>query len=127
MRKIRLLPLQREILWMLLEAGAEDVSTVLNTLRLKSPDSSFDEFLYQAESAIGQLFEYGLISFARDYETPGLRYVATSPEEIGRMMPVGKIVKFDEDKGHWIQDESHGEPHRISLVITEQGKESLTR
>lgn len=125
-KKYRLSSVQREILWALEESGAENIPTVLNTLRLKCANLSPNELLSQSEKAIRGLKEIGFISLTQDYEKPGLGFVPISPEHVGRFLSIGDIVTWDEHKG-WTWDEIKGGVYRVSLALTEAGRTALNK
>src|SRR4051812_18322485 len=100
-RKLRLSPVQREIVWMLEEAGAEEIPTVLYTLMTTLPDCSPDEVVAAVEEAVRGLCDLGLVVFGRDYEAPGLHYVQIPADEAGPLLAIHEYMGRDARTGTW--------------------------
>jgi hypothetical protein len=124
-RKLSLSPMQREIVWILEEAGAESIPTVLNTLQAHFSDHTPDELLIVAEEAIRKLFDMGFVSFSRDYEKPNLNYVPVSGEEASNLLSLAGYIHFSKQRRQWEWDDVRGGPYKISLEITQNGMEAI--
>ena len=62
--KRRLSPLQREILWLLEESGAEDIIVILNTLRVQGSYSDMAQLLGEVANAMRRLWLDGLLELS---------------------------------------------------------------
>ena len=70
--KRRLSPLQREILWLLEEAGAQDIIVILNTLRIQYSYSDTTQLLGEAGDGTRRLWLDGLAACRGDGEARGV-------------------------------------------------------
>jgi hypothetical protein len=91
--KLRLTELQNRLLWMLNEAGAEDLGCVFNTLRPSSAD--------ELERELRPLLRLGWVSFYKDLGRKGMRFVELNDQEAELMSPLNEIMIYDEGDGHW--------------------------
>ena len=125
LRKIRLSPLQREVLWMLEEAGSETLPTLANTLGAKFPHEPRDALLAATQDAVRDLHDAGLVSLGREYVKPGERWKSIPPEEVARFLLLSDVLRWDEERGFWHWDEVRAGTHRVALALTEVGEEAL--
>jgi hypothetical protein len=125
-RKVRLSPMQREILWILEEAGAEYIAATLNRLEKRFPEYSRDQFISTFEEAIRGLWELGFIALGRDYQKPGLTYVLVPQQETLEYLQIHEYAKYDQEKDYWFWDGTLGDSVRLSFMLTKEGRQALT-
>jgi hypothetical protein len=125
--RLKLSPIQREILWTLDEAGDEYITTILNTLRKIFPNRSNDDLIMAVESAIYNLYKHNLITICRKISDRDLIWLPLSPEEIDTTFPITKFLSWDDIQSYWAWNEHLGGQYRISLVLTEKGKQALRK
>ena len=121
-RKLRLSPVQRELPWMLEEAGAEGIPTIFATLRqvpLPAGEELSGVFVHDTRL----LWIAGFIEVCRDYHAPGLHYVPLSADEHKTF-----FATFHWDAGShsggWGDDSVS--LNDISVALTEAGRDALT-
>ncbi len=76
-RRLRLSPLQRDLIWMLEEAGAEDLRCLVATIEPRD--------LQEFEHDVRALVRLGLVRFYRDLGRPDYHYVALTESEADRL------------------------------------------
>lgn len=121
--RLRLTPLQREILWILEEAGEEHITTLLNTLRSQvSPDQrpSLPDATYEALQA---LFLTGLVSFEPRIAGCEVNRVSKRPDGIPDFRT---LIAWDEPAGYWKWNEDVAGKRRLAFILTDEGSQSLT-
>ena len=122
-RKLKLSPLQREVIWMLgTEAGAETVPCVLNTLHEQFPDTPWSELVRSVEEAVKGLLDLGLISFRRFVERKhgAPFYVTLEPDEIPQVLSFQTNYARFSETTDWPNS-----GHLIELEITDAGERAL--
>src|SRR5262249_7569137 len=115
-RKLRLTPLQGQLLRILEEAGEEEITCAANTLHLQFPMSSV-ELLLQAFTEIQRLLEMGFVSAAHERE--GVR------ENLEGVASVLKFLRFDPERNLWIWDVRQGGNHPVRLILEQRGEQAL--
>jgi hypothetical protein len=127
-KKISLSTLERDIMWILEEAGEETLCTVLNTLWPKlSAKLSADECLKEFKDAVRALKGRGLIFLGEDKGASGAAIlplpVALQDEVLSSIENDGIL---DSTTGLWSLSGSSSE-RSIRLVLTDDGRDALTR
>jgi hypothetical protein len=90
-KKMRLTPQQGKLLALLEEAGAEDLRTVVATLKPTTLD------LLDADIRV--LVKAGLIEFYRDLAKPGYQYVPLSSGDVADLPALAVcLTKFDPER-----------------------------
>ena len=90
MRKLHLSPTEREILWVLSEAGEENLPALLNTIYLKFPALSRQEMLMAGERGLRNLHGKGFIEFCIETQNHGRVLVPLSADETKKALSVLK-------------------------------------
>lgn len=108
--------LQRDLLWQLEEAGAEDVPTVMNTLPVADDDLSFMRF----ERALTELVRADLVEFRRTLPA-GRSGGAPISERLDAPEDLRTLVARGESM--WVATSS---AHGVEIVLTESGRDALT-
>lgn len=88
-RKIRLTPVQRDILWMLEESGAESLATIVSTL--KPVDMT------TLGSEIHRLASLGLVDYYRDLNRPSENYIRLTLGEIETLPSTEELLRQPRD------------------------------
>jgi hypothetical protein len=122
-RKQRLSPLQREVLWILEEAGAENLLTVLWTLRAHFPALEVTPLLGEAVDGLRRLWLAGLIEVSTYHAGPSPVWVPLGPDSAEQVWALLFALPGDSERWVW--------PGGIPLpcpevVLTEAGRRSLT-
>jgi hypothetical protein len=123
-KKRRLSPLQREILWMLEEAGAETIPTIMVTLRSLFPSLSYDEAGTQFAQESRLLWLAGLVELCRNYHAPDLHYVRVSEEEHKTFF---STFQWSEEKDDWTWESASVTLSDMSIALTDVDREALTK
>src|SRR5258708_4496146 len=127
MKKMHLSPLQREVLWLLREVGAEGLSCVLNTLAKDLPQVSAAAFLLDVGHAMRDLWSRDLITLTEDRQKPGLRFVPLAPATIRKTLELEKHFRLDRQAGLMTSEECSIKPENISVVLTDRGFAAFDR
>ena len=104
--KLELSPQQRELIWMLEEAGAEDLRCIVATIK---PDN-----IHEFEHNVRALLELGLIQFYRDLARPESRYVALAQSDIDNLPNFQELLN------------QHDAAVLAGIMLTESGYAALT-
>lgn len=113
-------PMQRDVLWILEEAGEENLPTVLNTLRSNSAGVPDEVLIPALSDALRGLWRSGLITFCRYHGGSDAGWKDISPGEIQRVLAVSDVVRWNEDGGYWQWDEARDGRERVSVVVPEE-------
>lgn len=121
-RKLKLSPVQREILWLLREAGGETVPHTLNYLHGEFPGVAWRELMQQVEEAVRGLLDLGLVSFWRhiDKERGGYTYLPLEAVEVPQALSFQENYVRRSQARDWPNNGSW-----IELVITDAGERAL--
>ncbi len=114
-------PLQLEILHMLLEAGEENLPTILNTLLVRRPDTAPEVLLADVSDALEAIERQSYAELAR-YEDG---WVTLTPEERQLVLPLAKSVEWHPAAGRWRW--AGAPPACPVVVLTDKGKEHIRR
>lgn len=123
--KVRLSPIQGQILLILEEAGEEYITTVLNTLKIEFPEVAPGDFIREAEQAIQGLIRASFVSFWRETGKTSPSSTPLSPGEVQQIFPLDGLMRWDEQSAFWVWDESRAGSHRVSVVLTESGQRTV--
>jgi hypothetical protein len=113
----RLTNLQRKVLWLLKEAGAEDLPLILLTLGCRSADK-FD-------AALSGLLDRGFVELYREIEQPGFRFLPLTKAEVQTVFPLREVVEKTADGWRWRSDEKRRAVD--GAMLTGAGRNALTR
>ena len=102
-KRLKLTRLQRDLIWMLEEAGEETLSCILNTLKTRPDDDS--RVGWELQQDFCSLIRVGLVSWAA---------------ESGGDDPM-LLARFDTGTKSW------SAPSTCSVCLTEDGRQALTR
>ena len=121
-KKLKLSPMQREIVWMLEEAGSEALTTVLITLHGQFPGMAWRELMKNAEDAVKGLLHLGLVSLRQhvEKERGGYIYMPLEPNEVARVLSFQQNYARRNQVRDWPNDGSW-----VELVITGAGERAL--
>lgn len=119
-RRLRLTPLQRDILWILEEAGEEHVTTLLNTLARTLTSHQRRHVLDATYAALDALFRAGLVESEYERQISDLN---TSP---GSFPDFRSLVVWDENSRYWKWNERLCGRQRLMCVLTDDGRAVLT-
>ena len=124
-RNLKLSPMQREVLWMLEEAGEENVPALLNTLQALFPDKPYQSLLAEVQAAIRGLWQLQLVAFSRDHGKPNLHYVLLDEAESRHALLLIEEVEYETTSGGWTRRPGAG-AYPLGLVLTDSGRTALT-
>lgn len=113
-------PIQRDVLWILEEAGEENLPTVLNTLRSNSAGVPDEVLIPALSDALRGLWRSDLITFCRYRGGSDARSEDLSPGETQSVLAVSEVVRWNEDGGYWQWDEARGGGGRVSVVVPDE-------
>ncbi len=122
-RKQRLSPLQREVLWMLEETGAEDLLTVLRTLRARFPGLEVTPLLGEATDGLRRLWLAGLIELSTYHAGPSPAWVPLAAASAEQVWALLFTLPGDAEHWNWPTDTTLPRPE---VVLTEAGRRNLT-
>ena len=101
-KRLKLTPRQRDIIWVLEEAGEETLCCILNTLKTRPDEASRVGWEFQND--LSGLMRLGLVSWATE---------SSGDDAI-------QLAHFDSDTKSW------SAPSTFNIYLTEKGQEALT-
>lgn len=111
--RLRLSPLEKEILWTLREAGEENLSTLLNTVEALGAWSSHEEFLSACEIAVKNLLSLQYIELCIEQENnSSCRLVPF----VGVQVLLNRFLQRGSSR-EWTQRKSLGGQGKIVVVL----------
>ena len=120
--KRRLSPVQRELLWILEEAGAENMLAVFNTVQPAFPDLSEEAPILTVADSIGDLRRLELVRFER---MQGGEYVPIPEEESEGFLATYKERWLEIACGDWERGGGCRDPEEALLAVTDAGRLAL--
>jgi len=113
--------LMLEILEILLEAGEENIPTILNTLLTRHSADPPESLLEQTAQALRELEEQGYTELAwyRD------GWVPLSAAERARILPLGNGVTWNAEAKRWRWKETDPGADRPLVILTEKGERHI--
>lgn len=115
-RKLRLTPLEGALLFLLEEAGSENIVCLVNSLQPEVKTSP-EALLRAACDAIQHLLDMGLVSL-------DLRG-SQAPIDCTKISAVMDFLRFDDRSGYWCWDEVRGGKAYPEIVLEAKGKQAL--
>jgi hypothetical protein len=122
-RKQRLSPLQREVLWMLEETGAEDLLTILRTLHTRFPGLGTTPLLGEASDGLRRLWLAGLIELSTYHAGSPPTWMPLTAEIAEQVWARLFALPVDAERWVWPREIP---PPCPEVVLTEAGRRSLT-
>ncbi len=120
---LRLTPIERELLWMLEEAGEENLLSVFNALRSKFPETTDDTLIRETIEAIQHLLAVGFISI----ESPnGFLRIGIEERAVREVLAKYEEIWVEIALGMWRRHTGEFAPYPESLVLTDAGRQALT-
>jgi len=113
--------LELEILHILLEAGEENLPTILNALLVRHPDTAPEVLLVDVSDALQAIERQSFAQYAR-YEDG---WVALTPEERQLVLPLVKSVVWQPAAGRWRWKKDVARPDFPVVILTDRGKEHI--
>ena len=114
-------PLQVEILRILLEAGEENLPTILNTLLVQHPATAPEMLLADVADALERIERQSYAQLARYDDS----WIALTPEERQLLPPLTKSVVWHPATGRWRWNSDVAGRERPTVVLTEEGREHI--
>ena len=118
--------LQNHVLKILLEAGEENLPTVLNTVAVQVGGRQGDRFLNQIILAIQDLEEEGMVSFARYFNDREPSWVRLSREEMQQNFGPEQCLKWNDLAGIWEWKEADCGVERVYLLLEQAGRDAIS-
>jgi len=126
-KKLRLSPVQREVVWVLSEAGEENLAALLNTVSKKIQANSRLEALMVFENAIRYLYRQGFIDLClENLENQKHQLVPLTSDEATELSVV-RVLKWDVNGGYWCLDATQTGKNTLVVTLTEKGQEVLQK
>ena len=114
-------PLENEIMRILLEAGEENLPTVMNTLREGHTDAPPETLLAEAEASLQALERQGYIELCWYREG----WVPLTTEERRKILPLVQSLVWNSATGHWQWNEAELGRERPLAVLTDAGQRHI--
>jgi hypothetical protein len=113
--------LKLKILRMLLEAGEENLPTILNTLLVQHPSEPPDTLLARVWERLKSMEKKSYIEFAwyRD------GWVPLTPEERGLLLPPANSLVWDSATSRWCWREGRLGPEPPIVILTDDGAQYI--
>ena len=123
--RMRLTPMQRDILWLFRESGSESVATVANTLQSSATLSDGIDNAIELAAAIDGLRSLGLIEFC--FHDPASGAGWTQEHDCAALTALSFLDLLTRSPdGSWTSLLPGGIGRWIELCITDTGYEALT-